>query len=178
MTPVIIGSSFLYMPSLLARGTMLIQFLDLTSTFVIPLLTLYLMGTLTRVHRSSGTIGLLVGAAYGVLRWSAAGIAETWGIAVLPPLMVDTYAAYACAMLVTAGTMVIVSLVRGWEPRGASLEDRHEERGEWLRSSQLAVRSLESGETGAPRGPASILPAVLALLVVALGCYLSFVVFW
>lgn len=70
LTPVIIGSSFLYMPSLLARGTMLIQFLDLTSTFVIPLLTLYLMGTFTRVHRSSGTIGLLVGAAYGVLRWS------------------------------------------------------------------------------------------------------------
>ena len=38
---------------------MVLYYLDLTSAFVIPLLTIYLMGSFTRVHRSSGLIGLL-----------------------------------------------------------------------------------------------------------------------
>ena len=67
LTPVVIAISFAYMPVLL-KGGMLLFFLDVTNTFVTPLLTLYLMGTMTPVSRASGLIGLLVGTAYGILR--------------------------------------------------------------------------------------------------------------
>ena len=173
LTPAVIGISFVYMPFLL-RGGMLLFYLDLTSTFVTPLLTLFLMGRFTRVHRASGTLGLFVGAAYGVLRFLAPTIAKNWGIAVLPEFLVDTYSAYVFAMLLTATTMVVTSLVLGWEPRGEASE-RHVETGEWLRSSQEAVRSLEPVVDG--RG-AGVLPGVLTLLVLLLGCYLCFVVWW
>ena len=44
LTPVIIGISFFYIPGLL-RGGMVLYYLELTSAFMIPLLTIFLMGT-------------------------------------------------------------------------------------------------------------------------------------
>lgn len=176
LTPLIIASAFLYVPSLLKEG-MVMYYLDLTSAFVMPLLTLYLMGVFTRVHRRSGLIGLLVGTAYGVARLLAPTIAEHFGIAILPPFMIDTYAAYPISVLITGGTMVLVSLVRGWEQRGDLL---HEETGGWLRESQLAVRRLEADSRAdrPQRGAAAHLPAILAWLVVVIGGILFFVVIW
>ena len=101
LTPAVIAISFFYIPGLL-RGGMVLYYLDLTSAFVIPLLTIYLMGSFTRVHRSSGLIGLLAGAAYGILRMAAPLVAEQTGWVLLPPVMMGTYAAYPFSMLVTA----------------------------------------------------------------------------
>ena len=176
-TPLVIGISFFYMPFLL-KGTMLFFFLDLTSTFVIPLLTLYLMGRFSRVHRSSGTIGLLLGGAYGILRLFGPSIEQAWQISVLPAAMRNAFAAYPFSMLITAGSMVLVSVVRGWQPRGVAFAESHQERIGWLRSSQQAVRELVQQEEVAHRGSDGLLPAVLALVVIVLGSVLSFVVFW
>ena len=170
LTPVIIASSFLYVPFLLQEG-MLFFYIDLTSAFVIPLLTLFLLGAMTRVNRCSGFIGLLVGTGYGVLRLCASIIAENFGIAVLPTVLVNTYAAYPFSMLLTALTMVLVSAVRGWEPREFSLA--REEQSPWLRSSQLAVQALEQTEQREGQ-----LPAYLAAGIFAAGCALTFAVFW
>ena len=82
LTPLIIGGSFLYVPFM--KGGMLLFYIELTSTFVTPLLTLFLMGSLTRVHRRAGLIGVLVGVGYGVLRLLAAPMAEAYGVAILP----------------------------------------------------------------------------------------------
>ena len=172
LTPVIIASSFLYVPFLLAEG-MLFFYIDLTSAFVIPLLTLFLMGSLTRVHRQSGSIGLAIGTLYGVLRLLAPSIAEHFGVAILPSALVNSYAAYPFSMVLTALTMVLVSLYAGWVPRDFSLE--HQEQSPWLRSSQLAVRQLQQAETGES---AQSLPAYLAVGTFAVGCVLTFVVFW
>ncbi len=172
LTPVIIGGSFLYVPFL--KGGMLLFYLELTSAFVVPLLTLFLMGVLTRVHRRAGLIGILAGAGYGMMRLLAGPIAENWGVAILPSQMADPFAAYVFSMLITAGTMVVVSLLAGWEPRG---ELMHEEKTGWLRSSQQELRRIET----APKAPANRsdwLPVVLAIVVVTLGGTLSFVVFW
>ena len=174
LTPLIIGLSFLYVPFLL-QGGMLLFYVDLTSTFVIPLLTLFLMGACTRVHRRSGLIGLLVGTLYGVVRLLAPMAAADWGVAILPSFMVGSYAAYPISMVVTAGTMLLVSAFLGWETGDGGLHQEHREEGAWLRSSQLAVRELEVDQTHAREGR---LPVVLALGVVAIGCLLSFVVFW
>ena len=172
LTPLIIGGSFLYVPFM--KGGMLLFYIDLTSTFVIPLLTLFLMGVLTRVHRRAGLIGLLVGAGYGVIRLLAPLIAETYGIAILPGIMTNTFAAYIFSILITAGTMVLVSFLIGWQPHGELL---HAERTGWLASSQLAIQQLES----APQTHGAVVswaPAALAVIAVAIGCMLSFVVFW
>ena len=176
MTPLIIVISFLYIPFL--EGGMLMFYLELTSTFVIPLLTLYIMGTFTRVHRMSGLVGLSVGAAYGVLRLCAPLLAERVGIAVMPSFMTNTFAAYPISLILTAGTMLVYSLLFGWEKPGELL---HEERGAWLRGSQESIRRLatESAASDPAQGMAvRLLPVVLAVIVVAAGCIFSFVVFW
>ena len=172
LTPLIIGGSFLYVPFM--KGGMLLFYIDLTSTFVVPLLALFLMGAMTRVHRRAGLIGILVGTGYGVMRLVAAPIAENYGIVILPGVMINAFAAYGFSILITTGTMVLVSLFFGWEPRGELL---HEEKTGWLRSSQLALLQLKP-VSDAPAPSTYWLPAVLAALVVAMGATLSFVVFW
>jgi SSS family solute:Na+ symporter len=171
LTPLIIAGSFLYVPFL--KGGMLLFYIDLTSTFVIPLLTLFLMGSLTRVHRRSGLIGILVGAGYGVLRLLAAPVADAWGIQILPSIMTNSFAAYLFSMLITAGTMLLVSLLAGWEPRGAI---SHIEQPGWLRTSQLEIQQLETPD--ATKSANGRLPLLLACAAFAIGCWLSFVVFW
>jgi len=172
LTPLIIGGSFLYVPFM--KGGMLLFYIDLTSVFVIPLLTLFLMGVLTRVHRRAGLIGIFVGAAYGVMWLVASQIAESYGIAILPSIMANTFAAYVFSILITAGTMVIVSLLMGWEPHGELL---HEEKTGWLRSSQLTIRNLQP-VTQAQTHSIDLLPALLAVIAVVIGCTLSFWIFW
>ena len=175
LTPLVIGVSFLYMPFLL-KGGMLLLFLDLTSTFVVPLLTLFLMGALTGVHPRSGTLGLLVGASYGALRLIAPLVANKWGILLLPPIMINTFAAYLFSMAITASTMILFSLLAGWKPARQKADRAETQPSSWLRNSQLAIRQLEPEAAGYWR-PAW-LPGMLGWAVIVLGCYLSFVVFW
>ena len=176
LTPAVIAISFFYIPGLL-RGGMVLYYLDLTSAFVIPLLTIYLMGSFTRVHRSSGLIGLLAGASYGILRMAAPLVAEQTGWVLLPAAMMGTYAAYPFSMLVTAATMVLVSQVAGWESGRASDLTSRQEESAWLRSSQLKIRQIqEKISRRAPQGQR--LPALLSTLALAVGCVLTFVVFW
>ena len=163
--------SILYLPLLLKQGMMMF-YLNLVSAFVAPLMTVFLMGIFSRVHRRAGTIGLLVGMTYGAWRLTAQALAVDYDFAVMPAALMDNFAAYPISMLLTAGTMVAVSLLLGWESRGELL---HDEAGGWLRQSQL------SGSTPVPaiqdqRG--SALPLGLGLAVIGLGFVLSFVIFW
>ena len=170
----IIAISFLYLPFL--KSGMLLFYLELTSAFVTPLLTLFLMGALTRVHRQSGAVGLAVGAGYGVLRLLAFPLAENLGIAVLPAWAVNTYAAYPISVLLTAGTMLAVSLVCGWQAADAPLRT---ETTAWLRTSREAIRAGGADPTGSGGTEATgWLPSVSTLLVVGIGVYLSYLMFW
>ena len=173
LVPIIIAISFFYLPFL--KSGMLMFYLELTSAFVTPLLTLFLMGALTRVHRSSGAIGLAVGAGYGVFRLFAVPVAENYGVAVLPAWAANTYAAYPISIALTSGSMVVVSLVRGWQPAGTPLRG---ENTAWLRSSQEALQTVSGPEAVRVRGAAGWLPSLLTLGVVGIGLYLSYVVFW
>jgi len=171
LTPVIIFSSFCYVPFLLKSG-MLFYYIELVGAFVAPLLTIYLMGAFTRVHRKSGTIGLVVGVGYGVLRLFAPTIANTFGVAVLPPVMVGGLAGWLFCVLLTSGAMVAVSLIVGWTPAGELL---HDEQSGWLRSSQLDIRSHDETRESAA---GNIWPAFINVVVVLVGLVLSFYVFW
>ncbi len=139
--------------------------------FVIPLLTVYLMGVFTPVHRKSGTIGLLAGVAYGALRLVAAKLATSAGILILPAPLIDSFAAYPLSMLFTAGAMVLVSLALGFEPAAQRIPSTTKfDPRDPTRSSVSVAPDDSAGR--------SALPAVLSLVVVGLGLWLSFVVFW
>jgi SSS family solute:Na+ symporter len=171
LTMAVTLGSFLYVPFLLEQGMMMF-YLNLVSAFTIPLLTVYLMGIFTRVHRRSGTIGLLAGVAYGAWRLIAGKLATETGVALMPATMLDSFAAYPISLLITAGTMLLVSLVLGFEPSGSLL--RKEAAG-WLEASQL--QAPQSDAATADRRLNSV-PALLGLAVISLGLVLSFVVFW
>ena len=80
-------------------------------------------------------------------------------------------------MLVTAATMVVVSLIAGWDSGGAFDLTGRQEKSAWLRSSQLKIRQIQDEVARrAHRDPR--LPALLSLLALAVGCVLTFVVFW
>jgi SSS family solute:Na+ symporter len=171
LTVAVVLGSLLYVPLLLRRG-MMAFYLDLVATFVIPLLAMYLMGVFTRVHRKSGTIGLLVGVAYGVWRMIAVQMALDSGVSIMPSWMMNGFAAYPISFAITVMTMVGVSLVLGWEVPGFLLEREAEG---WLRKSQ--ENAAISGEVVVDTRSNAI-PAVCGLAVLALGIVLSFVIFW
>jgi solute:Na+ symporter, SSS family len=170
LTVAVTVGSFLYVPFLLQEGMMMF-YLDLVAAFVMPLLTVYLMGVFTRVHRKSGTIGLLAGVAYGAWRLIAGKVATDYGISLLPALMLDGFAAYPISLLITAGTMVVISLILGFEPRGGLLKP---EASGWLSESRQRAE-LPDQPIAAGRG--NSLPALLGMGVVGLGLVLSFILF-
>jgi SSS family solute:Na+ symporter len=163
--------SFIYVPFLLQQGMMMF-YLDLVGAFVIPLLTVYLMGVFTRVHRKSGTIGLLAGVAYGAWRLIASKLASETGVALLPAPMLDGFAAYPISLLITAGTMLMVSLVLGFEPPGSLLQN---EAAGWMQESQMPTQPSDTARAERRR---NFVPALMGLAVMSLGLVLSFVVFW
>jgi SSS family solute:Na+ symporter len=164
LTPVIIFGSFLYVPFMGEEG-MLNFYLSLVSAFVVPLLTVYLLGTLTGVNRKTGTLGLVVGVAYGLLRLSLEG-----GGADNP--LGTMHQSYVLTMVATCLPMVVLSSFLGWEKRG---ELRYEEQAGWLRESQRLASESAAPSVGTR---SSVVPIILGLLVIALGAVLSFVVFW
>ena len=167
LTPVVIGVSFLYIPALL-RGGMVVFYLEITSAFVIPLFTLYIMGIFTRVHPRTGIIGLLVGSTYGVLRL----VGASYHIQILPTFLLDKYGAYLYSLVITSVAMLVASLVLGWAPSGQLI---HREQGGWLRTSQL---QLEEGRRIDRSRFKQLLPVPLTIGLVATSLILSYVVFW
>ncbi len=161
LTPVIIFGSFGYVP-FMGEG-MLAYYLELVGAFVVPLLTMYLMGTFTRVHRNSGSMGLILGVIYGVGRLVCPDL--YFGI------LADKYAAYLFTILATAGPMVITSCIVGWQPPKELL---HEEKSGWLRQSQIEVRQLKTSEE---KFRNSAVPIGLGVLLIGIALGLV-VLFW
>jgi len=165
LTPIILFASFAYVPFL--DGGMLLFYIDLVGAFVVPLLTIYLMGIFTPVHRRSGWIGLTAGVIYGAVRMLTPNTAD------MPAVLTNPYLGYSVSMLLTAGVMVLLSqLVFGWQrPDDLTAEDS----GGWLGKSREAVLKIDAAR---PDERLSRLPMVLGVVVIAIGLILSFVIFW
>ncbi len=86
--------------------------------------------------------------------------------------MIDSFAGYPISLLITAITMLLVSLALGFEPRGQLL---HSEPAGWLRKSQVQAKV---GDNDIDKTRSNLLPVLLGIVVVGLGLFLSFVVFW
>lgn len=171
LTPVVILGSFAFVPLLLQERGMLMVFLDWVGAFVVPLLAVYLMGSLTRVHRSSAIAGLGAGISYGTLKLLAPFLAVRFGFAILPPILVNNYASTVFSLIISAGAMLAVTAVRGWEP---TREPRSLDPEGWLRASRAEAGAVaESAHTERMAAP-----VLLGLGVAVAGAVLSFVVFW
>ena len=171
LTPVVILGSFAFVPLLLQERGMLLVFLDWVGAFVVPLLAVYLMGSFTRVHRSSAALGLSAGILYGTLRLLAPYCAIRFGVAILPQTLVNTYVGTVFSLALTAAVMLVVTAARGREPSNAP---REIEQSGWLAESRMTSH----GQRFAGFSARSRLPGMLGAATVAMGVLLSFVVFW
>jgi hypothetical protein len=106
------------------------------------------------------------------LRLIAGKLATESGIALLPATMLDSFASYPISLAITAGTMVIVSLVLGFEPRGSLL---HKEAAGWLQASETPAKTSDAAIANQR---SNLVPSLLGLIVIGLGLTLSFAIFW
>ena len=188
-TPLVIAASFGYLPFI--QAGMLAFYLRITSVAVIPLFTIYLMGTMTRVHRRSGVAGLLAGIAYGL----SSLLGEMFGWP-LPLWWTNTWWAYVWSIAITAGAMLVVSLIEGWatdeEVRGlvyssgeeklgaAALPHLAATEGTWLESTRDAMPTMPKYPFPVGKGgPAWYLkPVVWAGLFLGVIGFVCLVVLW
>ncbi len=102
--PIVIAAGFVYVPFLQAGA---VRFsLSITSVFVLPLTALYLVGTLTKVHRSSGVVGLAAGSSYGLFAFLARTL--EWSF---PVWLIDLWWGYLWNLLLPAGSMFLYSAI-------------------------------------------------------------------
>lgn len=141
-TVIVIASSFVYIP-FLGEG-MVALYIRLSNIAVTPLFTIYLMGTLTRVHRGSGTFSLLVGMGYGLIAFL--GYDYRWD---LPVWFVHPRWAYMWSLLITAGSTLLFTSIKGWEEKGA-FEKRtptgSESSNNWLEKTRREAAALVPSE--------------------------------
>jgi SSS family solute:Na+ symporter len=169
---------FAYLPFIAAKENMLKAFTTLIPVFVTPLFTIYLAGVFTRAHRKSGAIGLLFGAAYGVLALSAREVyfqewwfglpAWTWDW--MPTGLTDQWVALSWSMLFTAVPMAVATAVLG--PAREDELPAVEERG-WLGRSREELPPLPD-RTASPW----IHPAWLAVGLLIVTAWVTFGLFW
>jgi SSS family solute:Na+ symporter len=172
-TLVLVALSFAYVPFILRERTMVDFFLNITSVFVTPLMTVYLMGVFTRVHRRSGFVGLIVGPAYGLARLWFGGDADTPGL--LPFWLTETFAAYLWSVAITTAAMLSTSLIFGWEKNRDLIQ---KESGGWAKRSQEAVPPMPPSPFPGHVIPFWANPNAWAGLVLTVSLGLVFYVFW
>ena len=94
-------------------------------------------------------------------------------------MLANSWVAYPFSMIVSAATMVIVSLFTGFTSRATQLGENHKEDSPWLRESLQKVQHLDHiHESEDDHGLPMSLPIVLAAICIITGCLFTFVVLW
>ncbi len=154
---------FAYLPFIWQQKYMLKAFTTLIPVFVTPLLTIYLMGVFTRVHRSSGIVGLICGGIYGV---SAFLNREFGQLPFLPYWFTESWVAYTWSIGFTMTPMLLVTGILGRE--NLEQEQRWTETG-WLERSRDELPPLPEENPIAARNA--------AIMAVGLLIFTAWVVF-
>ena len=168
-TVVILALGFAYLPFIRSKGSMLTAFLTLIPVFVTPLFTVYLVGVFTRAPRISGIVGLLVGAAYGVIALVDREVADLG----LPNGFTGRWAAYPWSFAFTCVTMISVTCGPGREDRrDLALASSTWSKKDHDSSAHLLEHPFREGV------PTHLRPGPIAIAVIAVTAYLVFWVFW
>ncbi|MHC4404374.1 MAG: sodium:solute symporter family transporter [Planctomycetota bacterium] len=179
-TFLLIGIAFVYIPFI--HVGMVELYLQLVGVAVLPLLTVYLMGVLTRVHRSSATVGLIAGIICGLSRLTTASVAG------LPVWWTNKWWGLLWSIATTGLAMILTSMMRGWATRdeiaGLTVSSARQQRtlhaaaiaGTWLERSQQQVPvSMEATQRKASWYQNPVMWSILVLTVVGI---FNLVVFW
>jgi len=155
------------------------------------LFTVYIMGTLSRVHRRSGMVGLMAGILFGVI--SFVGDRYQWP---LPFWWTNQWWAYPLSMTITAFAMLAATMIWGWESKeeiGSLLYSKTQDENEfhqrhskpksaanWLEATQLEVMELHryGGMTSEERRPWFRRPFFWICVLIGILGYLNLVVLW
>ena len=194
VTFVVIALSFAYVP-FLGQG-MVALYLKLVGVGVVPLMTIYVMGVLTRVGRSSGTVGLVVGIGCGLTRF--ADPLTQWAFGTdLPFRWTNFWWGYLWSIAATAAAMVVSSILTGWadadDVAGLVYSPGREQtdtptplhaipsmEGTWLETSHAEVPPTHDSPFSTPenRLPWFERPGVWAATLIAVVCFLNLYLFW
>lgn len=114
---------------------------------------------------------------FGVIALVAPGLAVNSDIWLMPSGLMNSYATAPLGCLVTAVTMLVVTLIRGWTPKEDLLVQADQTEGWLARSQKEIVSQIEGGGSVDQRSGAK-LPLILGLIVWGISLALIFVVFW
>ncbi len=173
-TVAFVAISFAYVPFVLHSRGIVDWFVRITSVFVTPLLTVYLVGALSRVDRRSGLIGLACGSTYGLLAITLGGTPDEPGL--LPYWLTEKFASYPWSVAVTSTSMMLSTVIlRAWpEKKAAAVAATG-----WLADSQRQVSELDRRSSHDDTTPAWwARPIVWAIALVLFAVYEVFVVLW
>jgi len=166
----VLAVGFLYLPFIWLQKNMIDAFTTLIPVFVTPLFTMYMAGVLTRAHRASGLIGLIVGSTFGIV---ALIDREFYDVVWLPAWLTTRWPALCWSLLITSLAMAIATLLLG--------HDQHDvmqikETG-WLQRSRDELPPLRE-HPFAGSVPKWLTPWPWAIACLAGSAYVVFVMFW
>ena len=170
-TVCVLALGFLYLPLIANQRHMIKTFTTLVSVFVTPLLVTYLAGVLTPANRRSGTIGLAVGATYGIV---ALIDREFLDVAWLASWFTTRWMSFGWSVLFTGSAIALTTLLLG---RQAPDELAVTKDAGWLLRSREQLPPIRE-HPFANNVPAWLNPVPWAIFCVAGSLYVVFVVFW
>jgi SSS family solute:Na+ symporter len=175
-TVAFVALSFVYVPFILSSRTIVDFFVRITSVFVTPLLTVYLVGVMTRVDRRSAVVGLVIGPIYGLAAMMLGDTADSPGV--LPAWFTEKFASYLWSTLITSLSMLIASACFRHRPR-PEMTTPTPATG-WLARSQNRMDELRHANSDADHDGNSWWwrPELWAVVVLLLAGYRVFVVLW
>jgi SSS family solute:Na+ symporter len=173
-TIVIVALSFVYVPFILSSKTIVDFFVRITSVFVTPLLTVYLVGVLTRADRRSALVGLVIGPMYGVAAIMLGPTGYWPGL--LPAWFTEKFASFLWSTLITSVSMLMTSVLL----RGRPQETTTTAPTGWLARSRNAAAEIPSSDAIAHHQAQSWWqqPGLWAAAVLLIAAYQIFVVLW
>ncbi|MGB0578531.1 MAG: sodium:solute symporter family transporter [Limisphaerales bacterium] len=165
----VLALGFAYIPFISSKATMLDAFLTLIPVFVTPLFTVYIIGVFTRAPRRAGVVGILTGAAYGVIALIDREVHDiTW----MGSWLTSKWPAYTWAMVITAIGAVAASFV--FRSETASKPKEHTG---WLNTSSESLAAIP--EHPFPDSPPKWLtPEYAAAFLIVVTGGILFTVFW
>jgi SSS family solute:Na+ symporter len=170
-TVLVVAISFVYVPFILHSPSIVDFFVRITSVFVTPLLSVYLVGVLTRADRRCALVGLVIGPIYG---FAAMTLGES---GVLPAWFTEKFATYLWSTLITSSSMLMASaLLRAWPQEAKTPAPATG----WLARSQSRMDEIHSSAAAADLHPIAwwCQPVLWAALALSLAGWGVFVVLW
>ena len=170
-----VALSFIYVPFILYSSSIVDFFVRITSVFVTPLLTVYLVGVLTKADRRSALVGLVIGSVYGLAAIMLGETVDSPGL--LPAWFTEKFATYLWSTLITSLSMLMASVFFSGRPQKTITPAATPG---WLFRSQNRMDEIRNSHSLAGHHGISwwYRPELWAAVVLLVVAYRVFVVLW